>query len=58
MEPYTTTGIYLNFTSDTGEGRVRSTYGPEKYDRLVALNDPTNFFRFNQNIKPSGAAGG
>jgi hypothetical protein len=60
MEPYTTTGIYLNFTSDTGEGRVRSTYGPEKYDRLVALKDkydPTNFFRFNQNIKPSGAAG-
>jgi FAD/FMN-containing dehydrogenase len=59
MEPYTTTGIYLNFTSDTGEGRVRSTYGPEKYDRLVALKDqydPTNFFRFNQNIKPSGAA--
>jgi FAD/FMN-containing dehydrogenase len=58
MEPYTTTGIYLNFTSDTGEGRVRSTYGPEKYDRLVALKDkydPTNFFRFNQNIKPSSA---
>jgi FAD/FMN-containing dehydrogenase len=57
MEPYTTSGIYLNFTSDTGEGRVRSTYGPEKYDRLVALKDeydPTNFFRFNQNIKPSG----
>jgi FAD binding domain-containing protein/berberine-like enzyme len=59
MEPYTTAGIYLNFTSETGEGRVRSTYGPEKYDRLVALKDeydPTNFFRFNQNIKPSGAA--
>src|SRR5256714_2324619 len=56
IRPHTTTGVYLNFTSDEGEDRVRSTYGPEKYDRLVALKDrydPDNLFRLNQNIKPS-----
>jgi FAD/FMN-containing dehydrogenase len=59
VAPHTTSGVYLNYTSDTGEERVRSTYGPEKYDRLVALKDrydPDNLFRLNQNIKPSGKA--
>ncbi len=59
IRPHTTTGVYLNYTSDEGEDRVRSTYGPEKYDRLVALKDrydPDNLFRLNQNIKPSGKA--
>ena len=57
LKPHTTTGVYLNYISDVGEERVRSTYGPEKYDRLVALKDrydPDNLFRLNQNIKPSG----
>jgi hypothetical protein len=56
LAPHTTTGVYLNYTSDQGEERVRSTYGPEKYARLVALKDeydPTNLFRLNQNIPPS-----
>ena len=61
LRPHTTTGVYLNYTSDMGEERVRSTYGPEKYARLEALKDkydPTNLFRLNQNIKPdrNGAA--
>jgi FAD/FMN-containing dehydrogenase len=54
--PHTVPGVYLNYTSDQGEERVRSTYGPEKYDRLVALKDkydPGNMFRLNQNIRPS-----
>ena len=61
MRPHTTTGVYLNYTSDTGEERVRSTYGPEKYARLVALKDrydPANMFRLNQNIPPSATVTG
>jgi FAD/FMN-containing dehydrogenase len=53
----TVEGVYLNFTSDVGDERVRSTYGPDKYARLVALkdkHDPSNLFHLNQNIKPSG----
>jgi hypothetical protein len=59
LAPHTTTGVYLNFTSDGGEERVRSTYGPEKYARLVALKDeydPDNLFRLNGNIQPSSAS--
>jgi FAD binding domain/Berberine and berberine like len=60
LEPHTTTGVYLNFTSDAvDDDRVRKTFGPEKYARLRALKDqydPQNLFRLNQNIKPSAAA--
>jgi len=56
MKPHTVEGVYLNYISDEGEERVRSTYGPAKYDRLVGLKDrwdPDNLFRLNQNIRPS-----
>jgi len=56
MKPHTVEGVYLNYISDEGEQRVRSTYGPAKYDRLVGLKDrwdPDNLFRLNQNIRPS-----
>ena len=56
MGPALTGGTYVNFLSDEGDDRVRAAYG-EKYDRLVALKDaydPTNLFRLNQNIVPSG----
>src|SRR5439155_1461759 len=56
LEPETTEGVYLNFTSDEGEERVRKSYGPEKYARLVELKDkydPANLFHLNGNIKPS-----
>jgi FAD binding domain/Berberine and berberine like len=57
LKPHVVDGVYLNYTSDEGEDRVRSSYGEEKYSRLVALKDrydPANLFRLNQNIKPSG----
>lgn len=56
MEPFAVPGITLNYTSDHSEGKVKASFGPEKYERLVALKDkydPTNLFRLNQNIKPT-----
>jgi FAD/FMN-containing dehydrogenase len=53
--PFTMIGVYTNFLGDEGEEQVRASYGVN-YERLVALKntyDPTNVFRFNQNIKPA-----
>ena len=57
MRPFSTGGVYVNFLGEEGEDRVKAAYGPVKYDRLVALKnkyDSTNFFRMNQNVKPTG----
>jgi FAD/FMN-containing dehydrogenase len=54
MQPFAT-GAYVNFMSDEPAASVRSAYGPEKYQRLVALKrryDPDNVFRYNHNIAP------
>ena len=54
LQPHTR-GVYVNDLGEEGEERVRNAYG-ENYDRLVALKnkyDPKNFFRLNQNIKPT-----
>jgi FAD/FMN-containing dehydrogenase len=59
LAPHTTAGAYLNYTSDEGDERVRNTYGPERYARLVELKDrydPANLFHLNQNIRPSSPA--
>jgi len=59
IEPFKLAGAPMTFRADTGDEHVRSTYGEEKYARLVALKDeydPQNVFRLNQNIKPSGAS--
>lgn len=59
MAPHTTAGVYLNFTSDEGDERVREMFGAERYARLVAIKDrfdPNNVFRLNQNVRPSGQA--
>lgn len=53
--PFTMKGVYTNFLGDEGEEQVRASYGVN-YERLVALKntyDPTNVFRFNQNIQPT-----
>jgi hypothetical protein len=55
LEPYATSGVYVNFLGEVREGRVRAAYGVN-YERLVALKntyDPTNFFALNQNIRPT-----
>ncbi|HET8526224.1 MAG TPA: FAD-binding oxidoreductase [Actinomycetota bacterium] len=49
-------GVYVNFLGEEGQDRVRSAYGPATYDRLAELKartDPTNLFRFNQNVLPA-----
>jgi hypothetical protein len=56
MEPFTIPGVSLNFSADQSENKVKAFFGPEKYERLVALKDKydlVNLFRLNQNIKPS-----
>lgn len=57
LQPFSSGGAYVNFQSrDEGEDRVKATYGTAKYKRLSELKqkyDPMNFFRMNQNIKPT-----
>jgi hypothetical protein len=55
MQPFSRGRVYVNNLGDEGEERAKAAYGAN-YERLVALKnkyDPTNFFRLNQNIKPT-----
>ena len=52
--PYSTGGAYVNYMSE-GED-VHSAYSDARFQRLAAIKaqyDPTNLFRFNQNIPPA-----
>jgi len=56
MRPWTSGRVSLNFVSEVTDERVRSSFGPDKYRRLVALKDkydPGNVFRMNQNVPPT-----
>ncbi|MDO8615220.1 MAG: FAD-binding oxidoreductase [Dehalococcoidia bacterium] len=56
MQPWRQTGTYLNYLMDEGDQRVRESFGSH-YQTMVDLKnkyDPTNFFRMNQNIAPTG----
>jgi FAD/FMN-containing dehydrogenase len=57
LRPFSSGGVYVNYMmGNEGEDRIREAYGPEKYERLVALKnkyDPNNLFRLNQNITPT-----
>jgi FAD/FMN-containing dehydrogenase len=58
LQPYSDRGrIYLNFAGhgEDNDELTRRTFGPN-YERLAAIKrryDPTNMFRFNQNIQPA-----
>lgn len=55
LHPYSAGGAYSNFMMDEGQDRIKASY-KDNYDRLVEIKqkyDPKNFFRVNQNIKPS-----
>jgi len=55
LHPFSAGGAYVNFMMEEGQERIKATYG-ENYDRLVAIKnkyDPSNFFRVNQNIRPT-----
>src|SRR4051812_34793710 len=55
LSPVSREGAYTNFMGDPGDARLRASYGPAKYERLVALKrqyDPTTLFRLTQNIPP------
>lgn len=50
-------GVYSNFLEDEGDARVREAYPEATYRRLVDVKrryDPSNLFRLNQNIRPTG----
>ena len=58
VRPASFGGVYVNFLGQEGQDRVRAAYGAATYERLSRLKrayDPDNFFRVNQNIKPSPA---
>jgi FAD/FMN-containing dehydrogenase len=55
LHPFSAGGAYVNFMMEEGQDRVQATYR-DNYDRLAAIKkkyDPKNFFRVNQNIRPS-----
>ena len=58
LEPFLTGGVYVNDLGNEGVDRVRAAYGTN-YERLVEVKntyDPTNLFRINHNVGPTGPA--
>jgi FAD/FMN-containing dehydrogenase len=56
MARYGAGRMYVNFTGEADEDKARAPYPEETYTRLAAVKahyDPTNLFRFNQNIQPA-----
>jgi hypothetical protein len=55
LEAFSTGSVYVNHLGADEPERVRAAFG-NNYARLVQVKqkyDPTNFFRLNQNIKPT-----
>jgi FAD binding domain/Berberine and berberine like len=59
LRPATVPGVYVNFMSGDEDDRVPEAYR-NRWERLVAVktrNDPRNFFRMNQNVRPQKTVG-
>ncbi len=55
MQPFFTTGRYVNYLDDDEAGdQVAAAYGPnyQRLQKIKAKYDSKNFFRMNQNIRP------
>ena len=58
LKPWVGRGVYVNMLNFDEQDRVVEAYGAEKYaklGRVKAEYDPTNLFRINANILPTGA---
>ena len=56
LAAYGSDTMYVNFTGEAGADKVRASYPPQTYAKLVEVKkryDPTNLFRLNQNIQPT-----
>jgi FAD/FMN-containing dehydrogenase len=56
LAAYGSDAMYVNFTGEAGADKVRASYPPQTYAKLVEVKkryDPTNLFRLNQNIQPT-----
>ena len=59
MARYGAGRTYVNYTGEGGDDNVKAAYPPDTYHRLQQLKnryDPSNLFRFNQNITPSASS--
>ena len=59
MARYGAGRTYVNFTGEAGDEQVKAAYPPDTYRRLQQLKDrydPSNLFRFNQNVTPSATS--
>lgn len=55
LAPFARDSVYINYMSAGDDARTEAAYG-SNYARLAALKakyDPTNVFRYNQNIQPA-----
>lgn len=53
LRPFTTGGVWLNFTGDEGNDRIKAAYGAENFKRLQTTKqhyDPGNMFHANHNL--------
>jgi FAD/FMN-containing dehydrogenase len=55
VEPFATGSVYVNFMTEEEVERIPSAYGvnQNRLEKIKKKYDPDNFFRVNQNIKPS-----